>query len=143
MKVNRNLAEGAGDAAAKGSSGRHMNPASRAADISFDDSMQILELRELLDEVDAVSRQLFRFPSPGLMARYRTLVGELLLRAEKGLRVRKDLRWRRTDRATYVVIERAERAISEDPFFRADRSSSFFVVDRSKGKGGRDLSVAD
>lgn len=113
MKVNRNLTESPGDATPRGMAGRHMTAGTKGSNTAFDDAMQMLELRELLDEVDEVSRQLFRFPSPGLMARYRALVGQLLLRAEKGLRVRKDLRWRRTDRTTYVVIERAERAIAE------------------------------
>jgi len=80
---------------------------------AFDQAVQEIEIRALLEEMEALGKQLFRFPSADLLARYRSAVGALLRYVEQGLRVRKDLRWRRHDRSAYVLIERAERALGE------------------------------
>lgn len=80
---------------------------------TFDESLQSLEINALLEEVEAVGKQLFRYPSPQLLARYRRLVGDLLFRAEQGLQMKKDFRWRRTDRATYVIIEKTESMLDQ------------------------------
>ncbi len=79
----------------------------------FDQAVQDIEIRALLEEMDALGKQLFRFPSAELLLRYRATVGALLRYVEQGLRLRKDFRWRRTDRSSFVLIERAERALGE------------------------------
>ncbi len=79
----------------------------------FDQAVQEIEIRALLEEMESIGKQLFRFPSAELLARYRSTVGALLRYVEQGLRLRKDFRWRRTDRSSFVLIERAERALVE------------------------------
>jgi uncharacterized protein YaaR (DUF327 family) len=98
------------------SGGRGRSGAQRLVEVpkeTFDESLQSLEISALLEEVEAVGKQLFRYPSPQLLARYRRLVGDLLFRAEQGLQMKKDFRWRRANRATYVIIEKTENMLDQ------------------------------
>ena len=76
-------------------------------------AMEELEVRELLDRLDVVASQLSVFPAERLLFEYKAILKELLARAMKGFSLKRDLKWRRTDRSTYVTIERAESAMEE------------------------------
>lgn len=103
---------------------------------AFDQTVQELEIQSLLEEMELLGRQLFRFPSAQLLQRYRSTVGALLHHVEQGLRLRKDFRWRRTDRSSFVLVERAERALSEieDVLAReGERTKLLELLDEVKG----------
>ena len=76
-------------------------------------ALEELEIRTLLDRLDAVAAKLSIFPAESLIAEYRFILKELLARAMRGFNLRRDLKWRHTDRNTYVTIEKAEVALSE------------------------------
>jgi uncharacterized protein YaaR (DUF327 family) len=77
------------------------------------DAMEDFEVRELLGRLDAVVSQLSVFPAERLLIEYKVILKGLLSRAMKGFSLRRDLKWRRTDRSTYVTIEKAETALNE------------------------------
>jgi uncharacterized protein YaaR (DUF327 family) len=76
-------------------------------------ALEELEVRTLLDRLDIVAAKLSIFPAESLIAEYRFILKELLARAMRGFSLRRDLKWRHTDRNTYVTIEKAEAALSE------------------------------
>ena len=80
---------------------------------SVDNAMAELELRELLDRLDAAASRLSLFPAERLLIEYRSIVKELLARVVKGFSLKRDLQWRRTTRSTYVTIEKTEAALAE------------------------------
>ena len=98
------------------SGGRHHAPATAAissAGMSFDAALEATELQELLDRLYDLSDRLSVFPAARLIEEYRTVLTQLLRRAMQGLRIKRDLRWRKTDRKMYVTIERVEDAMDE------------------------------
>ncbi|MDR2522420.1 MAG: DUF327 family protein [Synergistaceae bacterium] len=76
-------------------------------------ALEELEVRALLERLDAVAEKLSTFPAEGLLIEYKFILKELLARAMRGFSLRRDLKWRHTDRNTYVTIEKAEAALSE------------------------------
>ncbi|MBQ6113544.1 MAG: hypothetical protein IJL10_04675, partial [Synergistaceae bacterium] len=98
-----------------GHSGSHTSPANSVASsaFSFDAAMEATELEELLDRLYELSDKLSVFPGGRLIEEYRNVLHELLKRAAKGLRIKRDMRWRKTDRKMYVTIERAGKAMEE------------------------------
>lgn len=80
---------------------------------SFDLSMEEIEIRDLLEHLDSIARKLSVFPAERLLIEYKTALRELLTRAMRGFNIRRDLKWRRTDRNLYVTIEKAEAAMEE------------------------------
>lgn len=117
MKVKRS---GEGKIESSGGGGsRRYSPAyavSRARP-SFDASMEgmteELEIQELLERLDAVAGKLSVFPAERLLLEYKAIIGELLARAMRDFSLQRNLKWRRTDRSTYVTIEKAETALAE------------------------------
>jgi uncharacterized protein YaaR (DUF327 family) len=120
VKVKRS-AEGKIDGKIEGSGGgsrRHSAAyAVSGTRPSFDASManmaEEIEIRELLERLDAVAGKLSVFPAERLLAEYKVIIGELLARAMKDLSLQRDLKWRRTDRNTYVTVRKAENALAE------------------------------
>ncbi|MDO4785520.1 MAG: DUF327 domain-containing protein [Fretibacterium sp.] len=111
-------------------------PGSVAAPAPFGLAMEESEIRVLLDRLDAVSARLSVFPAERLIAEYRSILTDLLRRAMKGFSLRRDLRWRKTDRKMFVTIERAEAAMEEleDAFRReGDRSRAIALLEEIKG----------
>lgn len=111
-------------------------PGSVVAPTPFGLAMEESEIRVLLDRLDAVSARLSVFPAERLIAEYRSILTELLRRAMKGFSLRRDLRWRKTDRKMFVTIERAEAAMEEleDAFRReGDRSRAIALLEEIKG----------
>lgn len=118
-------------------SGRHAAPASgvSAAD-SFDAALESSEVERLLDRLYDVSDRLSVFPSGQLLAEYRSVLTELLRRAMQGLRIKRDMRWRKTDKKMYVTIERTEEAMDEleEAFlYEGDRTKALALMEEIKG----------
>jgi uncharacterized protein YaaR (DUF327 family) len=71
------------------------------------------EFRAIIAELDELGAALSRYPSSALLGRYRKLVRMALGRLKDGMRVKREFKWRRTERAMFMVIERAEDALDE------------------------------
>ena len=83
-----------------------------------------------------LSDRLSVFPGGRLIEEYRSVLTELLKRAAKGLRIKRDMRWRKTDRKLYVTIERAEKAMDEleEAFiYEGNRTKALALMEEIKG----------
>jgi uncharacterized protein YaaR (DUF327 family) len=99
-------------------------------------AIEEIEVRELLERLDSVTGQLSIFPAERLLLEYKVVLKELLARAMKGFSLRRDLKWRRTDRNTYVMVEKAEAALSElEAVFRQEggRTRALQLMEEIKG----------
>lgn len=137
MKVRRGE-ERSGRIEYGGSGGKRSaaNAVSQSARFSFEMALEATEIDELLDRLDELSARLSVFPAGRLIEEYRSVLTELLRRAMKGLHIRRDLRWRKTDRKMYVTIERAEEAMDEleEAFEReGDRTRAIALMEEIKG----------
>lgn len=112
MKVKRG---GEGKVEQREGGGRRHSASQAVSSVrpSFDLSMEEVEVRELLERLNAVAAKLSVFPAERLLLEYKAVLRELLARAMKGFSLRRDLKWRRTDRSLYVTIEKAESAMEE------------------------------
>jgi uncharacterized protein YaaR (DUF327 family) len=72
-----------------------------------------MESRMLIDELESTGLQLSRFPTSALLSRYRELVRMALEKIRNGMRIKRDFKWRRTERSMFVVIERTQEALDE------------------------------
>lgn len=118
--------------------GSHTSPANAVASsaFSFDAAMESTELEDLLDQLYELSDRLSVFPGGRLIEEYRNVLHELLKRAAKGLRIKRDMRWRKTDRKLYVTIERAEKAMDEleEAFiYEGNRTKALALMEEIKG----------
>ncbi|MBQ7154583.1 MAG: DUF327 family protein [Synergistaceae bacterium] len=118
--------------------GSHTAPANAVASsaFSFDAAMESTELEDLLDQLYELSDRLSVFPGGRLIEEYRQVLTELLKRATKGLRIKRDMRWRKTDRKMYVTIERAEKAMDEleEAFiYEGNRTKALALMEEIKG----------
>ena len=118
--------------------GRHAAPSSAVASsaFSFDAAREATEIEELLDHLYDISARLSVFPAARLIEEYRSVLAQLLHRAMQGLRIKRDLRWRKTDRKMYVTIERAEEAMDEleEAFlYEGDRTKALALMEEIKG----------
>lgn len=121
-----------------GSSGHHTAPANAIASsgFSFDSAMEAAELEDLLDQLYELSDRLSVFPGGRLIEEYRNVLNELLKRAVKGMRIKRDMRWRKTDRKMYITIERAEKAMDEleEAFiYEGNRTKALALMEEIKG----------
>ena len=121
-----------------GSSGHQASPADPVASsaFSFESAMESSELEDLLDQLYELSDRLSVFPGGRLIEEYRAVLTELLKRATKGLRIKRDMRWRKTDRKMYVTIERAEKAMDEleEAFlYEGNRTKALALMEEIKG----------
>ena len=118
--------------------GTHTSPADAVAPsaFTFESAMESTELEDLLDQLYELSDRLTVFPGGRLIEEYRSVLTELLKRATKGLRIKRDMRWRKTDRKMYVTIERAERAMDEleEAFlYEGNRTKALALMEEIKG----------
>ncbi len=115
LKIQRGKGDEKGDAhkAVLPRGGRENIAAESLTPRSFDAVFSNSEIEVLLQEVDHLSRQLFLFPSKTLLAKYRDAVRLLLFKAEERLKLRKDYKWRRTNRSVYITIEKTEALLDE------------------------------
>ena len=79
----------------------------------FSASLEDAEIRDLLDRLDIIGRKLSIFPAEALLIQYRKLVSELVRRAVAGLRVRRDMKWRRGDKNFFVIVEKTDSMLDE------------------------------
>lgn len=103
---------------------------------SFEAAMEATELEELLDQLYELSDKLSVFPGGKLIEEYRAVLHELLKRAAQGMRIKRDMRWRKTDRKLYVTIERAEKAMDEleEAFiYEGNRTKALAIMEEIKG----------
>ena len=109
---------------------------SAVASGSFDAALEATEIDELLDRLDALSAKLSVFPAGRLIEEYRSVLSELLQRLTRGFQIKRDLRWRKTDRKMYVTIERVEEAMEEleEAFqYEGDRTKALSLMEEIKG----------
>ena len=98
--------------------------------------METAELENLLDQLYELSDKLSVFPSSKLIEEYRNVLHELLKRAAKGMKIRRDMRWRKTDRKMYITIERAQEAMEEleEAFqYEGDKTKALALMEEIKG----------
>jgi uncharacterized protein YaaR (DUF327 family) len=72
-----------------------------------------VELRAIVAELDALGASLSRYPSSVLLLKYKNLVRTALGLVKNGMRIKREFKWRRTERSMFMVIERAEEALTE------------------------------
>lgn len=110
-----------------------------ASDFSFADVVDDMETRQLLAELDDLGSQMTRYPTSALILRYRELVRMVLQKVRNGMQVRRDFKWRRTERSMFITIERTEGLLDEltelgDVLGReADRTRMLSLIDEIKG----------
>ncbi len=80
---------------------------------TFDDVVEEMETKRLMDEVRLLGGQLSRYPTATLLAQYRALVRMLLDKVRSGMHTKREYKWRRTERAMFIVVERVEEALGE------------------------------
>ena len=103
---------------------------------SFSASLEDAEVKELIGRLGLLGKQLSHFPAEALLFQYRNLVRELLRRAIGGLRIRRDMKWRRTDRNLFVTVERVESVLVElEEAFRreGERTRMLQLMEEVKG----------
>lgn len=103
---------------------------------SFINIVEEMETRRLLDELNVLGSQLSRFPTMTLLAQYRSLVRQLLDRARQNMQNRREFKWRRTERAMFIFIEKTEGALSEleDGLIReGERTRLLMLMEEIKG----------
>ena len=110
-----------------------------AMESSFADVVDDMETRQLLAELDDLGAQLTRYPTSALISRYRELVRMVLQKVRNGMQIRRDFKWRRTERSMFITIERTEGLLDEltelgDVLGReADRTKMLSLIDEIKG----------
>jgi uncharacterized protein YaaR (DUF327 family) len=139
LKVSAASKAKAGEASSlsgsRGSPGTAVKGAS-AAQATFAEVVDDLEARQLIDELESVGLRLSRFPTSELLSRYRDLVRMALEKVKRGMRLKREFKWRRTERSMFVVIERADNALQEmdDALLReADRTRMLSLMEEIKG----------
>ena len=128
--------EGRGGGGHRHASPQAVSPARPSFGTSVEEAMEELEVRELLDRLDAITGKLSLFPAERLLEEYKLILKELLGRAMRGFSLKRDLKWRRTSRSTYVIIERAESALTElEKAFRQEsgRTRALQLMEEIKG----------
>ena len=121
-----------------GGMGHHTESASAVnpSEFSFEAVMESTELEDLLDQLYELSDKLSVFPGGRLIEEYRSVLHELLKRAAQGMRIKRDMRWRKTDRKLYITIERAEQAMEEleEAFlYEGNRTNALALMEEIKG----------
>lgn len=120
----------------RGSTGASVDRVGRAQTASFLEVVDDMESRQIIDELDEVAAQLTRFPTTELVRRYRELVRAALDKVRSGMQIRREFKWRRTERAMYITIEKTEGLVEEleEVLMReGDRARGLSLVDEIKG----------
>ena len=98
-----------GQAEARGSAVSGVSEAAR----SFTEVTENLELQAIISDLDAIGSAMSRYPTSALLTRYKELVRQALTRVKNGARIKREFKWRRTERSMFMVIERTEDALGE------------------------------
>jgi uncharacterized protein YaaR (DUF327 family) len=124
-----------GQAAARGGS----VPGAQGAEKTFAEITEDMEFRGMMAELDEIGAALSRYPASALIGRYRKLVQTALGRVRNSMRIKREFKWRRTERAMFMVIERAEDALAELEALESalgrerDRTRMLSLIDEIKG----------
>lgn len=78
---------------------------------SFEGNLLRVETKELLNDLDIIAEKLFRFPSDKVLTEYRSVVGQILQKAEAMLEVRRDFSI--MCGASRFLIERTRKGLSK------------------------------
>lgn len=108
----------------------------QAGGASFTDVVEDMESRQLIAELEDLGVQMTRHPTGVMMSRYRELVGMVLDKVRGGMRVKRDFKWRRTERSMFVTIERTEGLLDEleEALAReSDRMKMLSLMEEIKG----------
>ena len=123
---------------ARGTAAGAVSGAGGAASV-FSEVVEDMETRQLLAELDDLGAQLSRFPTGVLISRYRELVRMVLRKVRNGMQIKRDFKWRRTERSMFITIERTEDLLSELDELgevlgrEADRTKMLSLIDEIKG----------
>jgi uncharacterized protein YaaR (DUF327 family) len=124
-----------GQASAKGGS----VSGAQGAEKTFAEITESMELQAMVKELDAIGAALSRYPASALLARYRRLVKIALARIRNSTRIKREFKWRRTERSMFMVIERAEDVLAELETLESalererDRTRMLALIDEIKG----------
>ncbi|WP_281746394.1 YaaR family protein [Thermanaerovibrio acidaminovorans] len=86
---------------------------SRVEPPSFMEAMEEVERANLIREISALGESLSKHPSISVLRRYRQLIGVAIEMVRRSLALKRDFKWRRSERAMFVLIERTESALDE------------------------------
>jgi uncharacterized protein YaaR (DUF327 family) len=131
-----NKVEGGGGGASRHSASSQVAAPRSSFGVSLENAREEIEIRELLARLDDIARQLSVFPADRLLLEYRAVLKELLARAMKGFSLKRDLKWRRTDRNTYVTVEKVEAYMDElEEAFKTEsgRTRALKLMEEIKG----------
>ncbi|MDR3076153.1 MAG: YaaR family protein [Synergistaceae bacterium] len=98
-----------GQAEPKGSAISGASEATR----SFAEVTENFELQAIISDLDTVGAAMSRYPTSTLLRQYKELVRQALARVKNGSRIKREFKWRRTERSMFMVIERTEEALGE------------------------------
>ena len=124
-----------GQAAARGGS----VSGAQGTEKTFAEIAEDMELQGIMEELDAIGAALSRYPASALLGRYRALVKMALGRVKNSMRIKREFKWRRTERSMFMVIERAEEALAELEALESalgrerDRTRMLSLIDEIKG----------
>ncbi|MBL3538608.1 DUF327 family protein [Aminivibrio sp.] len=138
MKVKKNADERipGGDSGFQAKKKGPPSPVRGAEQRPFSQSLEDAETKELIEKLELLGRKMTRFPAESTLLQYRNLVKELLRRALGGLRIRRDMKWRRNDRNLYVTVEKVESILGElEDVFRkeGERTRMLQLMEEVKG----------
>jgi len=136
IQIKRTGRESTGRIEYGGQSSSHTSEAVKSFSANLDSAVITTELEELLDRLYDLSDRLTIYPGGRLISEYRSVLQELLKRASQGFRIKRDMRWRKTDRKMYITIERANNAMAEleEAFScEGDKTRALLLLEEIKG----------
>jgi uncharacterized protein YaaR (DUF327 family) len=140
LKVSGSTKNKTGETTTHAASGRGQGLAaagvSSSGQTTFADVAWDMEAHQIIDELDDIGAQLSRFPTSVLLMRYKDLVRLALDRVKSGMRIKREFKWRRTERSMFLTIERTEDAMTEleDAIAKeGDRTRLLSLVEEIKG----------
>lgn len=103
---------------------------------SFLEAMEEVERTRLIEEIRSVGDSLSKHPSISSLQRYRQLIGMAISLIRNTMALKRDYKWRRSERTLYVLIERTEVALTELEAVissEGDRARVLELVEEIKG----------
>jgi len=106
---------------------------------TFAEVAENMELQAIISELDAIGAAMSRYPAGTLLQRYKELVRHTLARVKNGTRIKREFKWRRTERSMFMVIERVEEVLGEIEQLESalmrerERTQILLLIDEIKG----------
>ncbi len=82
-----------------------------AGKANFEEDLLRVETRDILSDLEIVTEKLFRFPSDKVLEEYRSVVGQILQKAESMLEIRRDFSM--ICGSSRLLIDRTRKGLSE------------------------------